>query len=77
MRGLKNIAIVVAMLLFVSYALMAQKAKKENGIDPKENWSDVDLAEMFVEYIKIQYRGRSVFLYSFVRGLQPLPSCVL
>ena len=28
------------------------KAKKENGIDPKENWSDVDLAEMFVEYIK-------------------------
>lgn len=34
MRGLKNIAIVVAMLLFVSYALMAQKAKKENGKDP-------------------------------------------
>jgi hypothetical protein len=31
------------------------KAKKENGVDPKENWSDVDLAEMFVEYIKATF----------------------
>lgn len=31
------------------------KAKKENGIDPKENWSDVDLSEMFVEYIKATF----------------------
>ena len=31
------------------------KAKKENGIDPKENWSDVDLAEMFVEYLKATF----------------------
>lgn len=27
------------------------KAKKEHDTDPRENWSDVDLAEMFVNYI--------------------------
>lgn len=27
------------------------KAKKEHGTDPRENWSDIDMAEMFVNYI--------------------------
>ena len=35
--------------------VIAEGLKKENGIDPKENWSDVDLSEMFVEYIKATF----------------------
>jgi len=31
------------------------KAKKDHDIDPKENWSDVDLAEMFVSYINATF----------------------
>lgn len=31
------------------------KAKKENDIDPRESWSDMDLAEMFVQYIAQNY----------------------
>lgn len=31
------------------------KAKKENNIDARENWSDTDLAEMFVNYICANY----------------------
>ncbi len=27
------------------------KAKKEHGVDPRETWSDKDLAELFVKYI--------------------------
>lgn len=27
------------------------KSKKEHNVDPRENWSDVDLAEMFANYI--------------------------
>jgi hypothetical protein len=31
------------------------KAKKENDIDPRENWSDVDLAEMIVNYVAANF----------------------
>lgn len=31
------------------------KAKKDHDIDPRENWSDVDLAEMFVNYISATF----------------------
>lgn len=31
------------------------KAKKENGIDVRENWSDTDLVEMFVTYLTSTY----------------------
>lgn len=31
------------------------KAKKENGVDPRENWSDTDLAELFVDYISTNF----------------------
>lgn len=31
------------------------KAKKEHGIDAKENWSDIELAEMFVKYITTNF----------------------
>lgn len=31
------------------------KAKKENNIDPRENYSDVELAEMFVNYIAANF----------------------
>jgi hypothetical protein len=31
------------------------KAKKDHDIDPRENWSDVDLAEMFVNYINATF----------------------
>lgn len=31
------------------------KAKKENGIDVRETWADVDIAELIIEYIKSTY----------------------
>jgi len=31
------------------------KAKKEHGIDPKENWADVDLAELITNYVIATY----------------------
>jgi len=31
------------------------KAKKDHDIDPRENWSDVDLAEMFVNYVSATF----------------------
>jgi hypothetical protein len=31
------------------------KAKKANSIDPRENWSDTDLAEMFITYISTHF----------------------
>ena len=31
------------------------KAKKEHNVDPRETWSDMDLAEMFVNYITATY----------------------
>lgn len=31
------------------------KAKKENNIDPREQWGDADLAEMFVTYIAANF----------------------
>lgn len=31
------------------------KAKKEHNIDPRENWSDIDLAEMFVNYVTANF----------------------
>ena len=31
------------------------KAKKEHDTDPRETWSDMDLAEMFVNYITATY----------------------
>lgn len=31
------------------------KAKKEHGVDPRENWSDTELSEMFVSYIMANF----------------------
>lgn len=31
------------------------KAKKENGIDARETWSDIDIAELMIEYMKATY----------------------
>lgn len=31
------------------------KAKKEHDVDPREDWSDKDLAELFVKYIMSTY----------------------
>jgi hypothetical protein len=31
------------------------KAKKENGIDARETWSDMDIAELMIEYLKTTY----------------------
>lgn len=31
------------------------KAKKENSVDPRENWSDTDLAELFVAYLAANF----------------------
>lgn len=31
------------------------KAKKEHGMDPRENWSDTELAEMFISYITANF----------------------
>ena len=31
------------------------KAKKEHEVDPKENWSDIELAQLFVDYILANY----------------------
>ena len=31
------------------------KAKKEHDVDPKENWSDIELAQLFVDYILANY----------------------
>ena len=31
------------------------KAKKENNVDPRENWSDTDLAELFVSYLATNF----------------------
>ena len=31
------------------------KAKKEHNLDTRENWSDTDLAEMFVDYVIANY----------------------
>ena len=31
------------------------KAKKEHDTDPRENWSDIDLAEIFVKYISANF----------------------
>jgi hypothetical protein len=31
------------------------KAKKDHNVDPRENWSDTDLAELFVKYISANF----------------------
>ncbi len=31
------------------------KAKKDHGVDARENWSDTDLAELFVKYITTNF----------------------
>lgn len=31
------------------------KAKKEHEVDPKENWSDIELAQLFVDYVLANY----------------------
>jgi hypothetical protein len=31
------------------------KAKKEHGVDPRENWSDIELAQLMVDYILANY----------------------
>jgi hypothetical protein len=31
------------------------KAKKEQGTDPRENWSDIELAEMLVSYVTTNF----------------------
>lgn len=44
------------------------KAKKENGTDPKENWSDVDLAEMFVSYVTATFMNIESLPVSAILG---------
>lgn len=47
------------------------KAKKDHDIDPRENWSDVDLAEMFVNYIAANFVNIESLPVTAILGEKP------
>lgn len=46
------------------------KAKKEHDVDPKENWSDIELAQLFVDYILANYLNNESLPVEGILGKQ-------